>query len=114
MTGNTTQGAFWWAGGADRVNINCEAGNVRRSISLDTPALASDSIRGLTAEAITIEDNVAITGNLTVNGNISASISNPFWAAGRFNGSTLNIVASSDRSNFNVSVCLALLLECIE
>jgi hypothetical protein len=26
VSGNTTRGAYWWAGGEDRININCEPG----------------------------------------------------------------------------------------
>ena len=35
---------------------------------MTSPAIRTNEIRGLTAEAITIQDNVVITGNLEYNG----------------------------------------------
>jgi hypothetical protein len=114
VSGDTTRGAFWWAGGEDRINIDCESGSVKIKNGIEGPIVATDIMRATSAEQITVEDNmiitanlkvedsVIITGNLTVSGTMYAENSNPFWVAGRFSGLTLNKVASAGRSDFNV------------
>jgi hypothetical protein len=102
LSGDTTRGAFWWAGGEDRINISCETGTVKIKSMLTSPVIQTNTIRANTADAVTIDDSMIINNNLTVSGTITASNSNPFWAAGRFNGSNLNKVVSSGRSDFDV------------
>jgi hypothetical protein len=101
-SGNTTRGAYWWAGGTDRIRIDCETGSAKIKNGIEGPIMAADSIRATTAEEITVEDNMIITGNLTVQGTMFAENSNPFWAAGRFSGGTLNKIVSSGIYDFNV------------
>ena len=83
VSGDTARGAFWWAGGSDRININCETGLVKINVALETPVIQSNIIKGLSTTTLRIEDNVVITGNATINGTITASNSNPFWIAGK-------------------------------
>jgi hypothetical protein len=80
--------------------VNQELPNYKNSI--EGPIMAADIIRATTAEAITVEDNMIITGNLTIQGTMFAENSNPFWAAGRFSGGTLNKIVSSGIYDFNV------------
>jgi hypothetical protein len=68
VAGDLTRGAFWWAGGEDRINIDCETGKVKIKNALETPALKADIIQGLSTTTLRIEDNVVITGNLTLQG----------------------------------------------
>jgi hypothetical protein len=102
VAGDTARGAYWWAGGEDRINISCTTGTVKIRSMLTSPVIQSDTIRANTANEITIDDNMIINNNLTVNGTITASNSNPFWTAGRFSGSNLNKVDSVGRYDFNV------------
>lgn len=101
--GDLARGAFWHVGGEDRMNVVCNRGIVLIQSTITTPALYGNDIQGLRAERITIDEVVMITQNVTVSGSITASNSIPFVVAGRFNGSNLNIVASSGRSNFIVA-----------
>jgi hypothetical protein len=66
VAGNLARGAFWWAGGADRIYINCETGTVRINNVITTPTIHTNAIRQSTFHAISIEDNVVIIGNLMV------------------------------------------------
>jgi hypothetical protein len=68
-------------------------------------ALATNSISGNGANVITVNDNLVITGNLTVQGStsISGGSSNPFWVAGRVNGTNLSILKSNGRYGFTVT-----------
>jgi hypothetical protein len=73
VAGDITRGAFWWAGGEDRININCETGKVKIKNALETPALKADIIQGLSTTTLRIENNMVVSGNLTVNGDIISS-----------------------------------------
>jgi hypothetical protein len=53
------------------MNINCETGVVRIKDFITTPTIHMNVIRGLAAEQITIQENVGINCNLTVNGTTS-------------------------------------------
>ncbi len=57
-------------------------------------------MRASTANEITVNDNLTITGDLVVNGTNNI---NPFWVAGKVNGATLATNVSSGRSSFSVS-----------
>ena len=72
MSGIPTRGAYWYAGGVDRININCETGLVKIIAGLETPVVATNEILGSTAEQITIRDNVVITGNLECQGAVTS------------------------------------------
>ena len=63
VSGDMERGAFWWAGGPDRMNIHYETGVVRISDDMTTPDIHTNVILGLTAEATIIQDNVIITGS---------------------------------------------------
>jgi hypothetical protein len=99
VSGGTARGAFWWAGGADRININCETGIVRIKDAIESPTIHMNVIRGLTASEITIQENVVINGNLTVNGGTSSDW-NQFWVVGKAHGNTLGTMASKGRYSF--------------
>ena len=51
----------------------------------------------------TMPHNLSVLGNVTVNGTISASNSNPFWIAGKVDGASLSILSSSGRYGFTVT-----------
>jgi cytoskeletal protein CcmA (bactofilin family) len=70
VSGDTTRGAYWWAGGNDRININCGTGTVRIQGLLEGQVLKSDIIQGLSTTTVRIEDNVVITGNATFEGTV--------------------------------------------
>ena len=73
-----------WAGGTDRININCETGRVKINAALDTPVLYSNIMKGLlSTTTLRTEDNLVVTGNVTINGSLTARDSNPFWVAGK-------------------------------
>ena len=74
VSGDTARGAYWYAGGSDRININCETGRVKIAVALDTPVMFSNIIKGLSTTTLRIEDNVVITGNLSCEGVISGSL----------------------------------------
>jgi hypothetical protein len=72
---------------------------------LTTQELMTDTIRGQTAEFINIDDNVVITGSLTVNGYLETGATvdrNPFWVAGKVNGSNGAIITNKGRVGFSV------------
>ena len=46
-----------------------------------TNNVAANSINAYNANQVTINDNLVITGDLTVNGNSVFSMSNPYWVA---------------------------------
>jgi hypothetical protein len=102
VSGDTERGAFWWAGGADRININYETGVVRIKDVITTPTIHMNVTRGLTAEQITIQENVVINANLTVNGTTSSDWT-PFWCAGKVNGANATVIASKGRVGYSVS-----------
>jgi hypothetical protein len=83
------------------LNIN-SAGVVSAPYYITTPEVVAAEIRASTADQVTVNDSVIITGNLTVEGTFYAENSNPFWAAGRFNGTSLFKKDSAGRSDFNV------------
>jgi hypothetical protein len=103
VSGDLTRGAYWWAGGEDRININCETGKVKIKNALETPALKADIIQGLSTTTLRIEDNMIIAGNLTVNGAIIASSLNPFWCAGKVNGTNGAVITTKGRVGFTVN-----------
>jgi hypothetical protein len=53
------------------------------------------------ASQVTVNDNLVVTGNLTVNGSLINY--KPFWAAGRVNGTNLSILKSNGRYGFTVT-----------
>jgi hypothetical protein len=106
VSGDTERGAFWWAGGADRININYETGVVRIKHVITTPTIHMNVIRGSTAEQITIQENVVINVNLTVNGTTSSDWI-PFWCAGKVNGAHATVITSKGRVGYSMSkVCV--------
>jgi hypothetical protein len=87
------------------LNIS-DNGVVEVPFVLTTQELMTDTIRGQTAEFINIDDNVVITGSLTVNGILDAGatvVSNPFWVAGVVNGTNLAKLSSKGRYGYNVA-----------
>ena len=68
VSGIPARGAYWYAGGTDRITINCETGLVKIIAGLETPVVATNEILGFTAAQITLRDNVLITGNLVCEG----------------------------------------------
>jgi hypothetical protein len=65
VSGDLTRGAFWWAGGEDRININCETGVVRLKNGIVVPIIKTDTIQCLTPESILrIEDRLAVGGSV--------------------------------------------------
>ena len=90
VAGNTARGAFWWAGGHDRINIDCESGRVRIAVALDTPSMRSNVIKSLTNTTVRIENNVVITGDLSCNGIVT---NNPFWIAGKVASNGTSVVS---------------------
>jgi hypothetical protein len=127
VAGDLTRGAFWWAGGQDRININCQTGMIRMRNGLEVPSLKTDIIEGLSTTTVRIENNavitgnvnidgytivqgsflvagattmnsnVQITGNLTASGTITASNSNPFWVAGKVSANGNAIITNKGR-----------------
>ena len=57
------------------------------------------------ANEITLDDNVLITGNLNITGNIYARNINPFWTGGKVNGTNLNILSVIGRYGYTVTRC---------
>jgi hypothetical protein len=87
------------------LNIS-DAGVVDVPITLTTQEVMTDTIRGQTAEFVNIDDNVVITGNLTVNGILESGatvVQNPYWVAGKINGSTGGVMVDKGRVGFSVS-----------
>jgi hypothetical protein len=87
------------------LNIS-DAGVVDVPLTLTTQELMTDTIRGQTADFVNIDDNVVITGSLTVNGILDAGatvVSNPFWGAGVVNGVNLAKLSSKGRYGYSVA-----------
>jgi hypothetical protein len=87
------------------LNIS-DSGVVDVPFVLTAQELMTDTIRGQTAEFINIDDNVVITGSLTVNGILDATatvVSNPFWVAGVVNGINLAKLSSKGRYGYTVA-----------
>jgi hypothetical protein len=87
------------------LNIS-NAGVVDVPLTLTTQELMTDTIRGQTAEFINIDDNVVITGSLTVNGILDATatvVSNPFWVAGVFDGISMTKKSTKGRYGYTVA-----------
>ena len=70
---------------------------------LITPLLYAITIKASNATVITLQDDVNITGNLVVDGTITASNSKPFWVAGKVNGANLTTLSTMGRYGFTVS-----------
>jgi hypothetical protein len=64
-------------------------------------AVLTDNIRANGENAVTIGDNLVVTGNLTVNGSLINY--NPFWVSGRVNGTNLSILKSNGKYGFTVT-----------
>ena len=64
------------------------------------PLVHDDKIQGNGAAQVIIDDDVIIYGNLLVNG---SSNYKPSWVAGKIDGTTLNILATSGRYGFTVT-----------
>jgi hypothetical protein len=79
------------------LNINKE-GWVDVPLYLTTQELVTDSIRAQTAEFITINDNVIITGNLRVDGILEGN-ANPFYIAGKISANG-DVMSSKGRYGF--------------
>ena len=58
-------------------------GTVKAPYKIITPLIYNDTIRTHGAAHVTIDDNVIITGDLSITGTITASNSNPFYIAGQ-------------------------------
>jgi osmotically-inducible protein OsmY len=76
------------------LNIS-DDGVVEVPFYITTQEVMVDTLRARTAEFITIDDNVTITGSLTVNGYVESGATvdhNPFWLAGKVasNGTRLS------------------------
>jgi hypothetical protein len=80
VSGDLTRGAFWWAGGSDRININCETGVVKVRSGSEVQAMNTDIIKGLSSTTVRIEDNAVITGNVNIDG--YAIVNGAFLVAG--------------------------------
>jgi hypothetical protein len=133
VAGDLTRGAFWWVGGEDRLNINCETGVVKLKNGLQVSSIKTDIIQSLTTgSSVRIDDrlvvgdsvslesylsvngafaafgdsafsrNVTIAGNLTTTGTITASNSNPFWCAGKYDGYNRTRLSSKGRYGYSV------------
>jgi hypothetical protein len=86
------------------LNINKE-GWVDVPFYITTQEVMVDTLRARTTEFINIDDNVVITGSLTVNGYVDAGAMvdhNPFWLAGKVaaNGTRLS---TRGRNQFTIS-----------
>jgi hypothetical protein len=75
VAGDLTRGAFWWVGGEDRLNINCETGVVRLKNGLQVSSIKTDIIESLTTgysvrieDRLVVGDSVSLESYLTVNG----------------------------------------------
>jgi hypothetical protein len=96
----TAQGDYWVCGlnswGLPGYTIGTSVTGVCLNISDDgvvevpghitTQEVMADTIRARTTEFINIDDNVVITGSLTVNGILESGatvVHNPFWVAGK-------------------------------
>jgi hypothetical protein len=54
VSGNLTRGAYWWVGGEDRININCETGLVKLKNGFEVQAMKTDIINGLSTTTVRI------------------------------------------------------------
>jgi hypothetical protein len=83
------------------LNISKE-GNVHIPLILSAQEIMVDTLKAETTEYLNIDDNVIITGNLTVNGTMTGAVaaSNPFYIAGKIaaNG---DIMSSKGRHSFD-------------
>jgi hypothetical protein len=61
----------------------------------------TNNIQANGASQVTVNDNLVVTGNLTVNGSLINY--NPFWVSGRVNGTNLSILKSNGRYGFTVT-----------
>jgi hypothetical protein len=63
--------------------------------------MAADIIRATTAEEITVEDNMIITGKFTLQGTITGGNSNPFWCVGHVaSNGTVGTVLSNNKGRY--------------
>jgi hypothetical protein len=78
VAGDLTRGAFWWVGGEDRININCETGVVSLKNGLKTTIVKTDIIQSLTSTTVRIDDRLVVGGSVSfenylgVNGSFAA------------------------------------------
>ena len=84
------------------LNIS-EVGNVIAPYKIISPKMQTNTILANGNNEITLDDNVLIIGNLNITGTITASNSNPFWVAGKVNGSTVEKLSVAGRYNFSVT-----------
>ena len=97
----TVTGFLEGQGGA-QIAGNVAAASMHSIGEISTDALVrTDELRGLVAEAVTIRDNVVITGDLTVQG--SSNTANPYWVAGRVRAADQAVLNSKGRYSFTVS-----------
>jgi hypothetical protein len=66
--------------------------------------VVADSMRASTANALTIADNLVVTGDLTVNGTSNVG-GNPYWVAGRVQNTT--ILQSKGQQTFTITMLAA-------
>ena len=76
VSGKIARGAYWWAGGADRININCETGRVRIAVALDTPVINTSIIKSLTTTTVKVDNSLEVSNNIACKGSISAEFVN--------------------------------------
>jgi hypothetical protein len=105
VSGDLTRGAFWWVGGEDRLNIDCETGVVTLKNGLFVTSIKTDIIQSLTtggnlridnslvvAGSVSLESYLAVSGaftafgdsafnrNVSITGNLTPT--NIIWASG--------------------------------
>jgi hypothetical protein len=88
------------------LNIS-NTGVVEVPFYITTQEVMVDTLRARTAEFINIDDNVVITGSLTVNGYVESGATvdhNPFWVAGKVNGGgSITVLCSAGKNGFTVT-----------
>jgi hypothetical protein len=69
--------------------------------TMEVDIIKTNHIEASGEAQVSIDDNLVVSGNLTVNGSLINY--KPFWAAGRVNGTNLSILKSNGRYGFTVT-----------
>ena len=76
-------------------------GNVIAPYKIISPKIHTNTILANGNNEITLDDDVILTGNLNITGNITASNSNPFYIGGKVSGGG-SIISSKGKIGFSV------------
>ena len=82
------------------LNIS-NVGNVIAPYKILSPKIHTNTILANGNNEITLDDDVLITGNLNITGNITASNSNPFYIGGKVSGGGA-IISNKGKTTFTV------------